>query len=93
MKQFHSRGFPFHRGRRLRKNKNVLDMVAETSLSVDDMVMPYFLREDNDKSTIKNMPGLKRFSIKDLIKELKKVEDLGIKAIAIFPKIDEKKKR
>ena len=26
MIHFHSRGFPFHRGRRLRNNKNILDL-------------------------------------------------------------------
>ena len=38
------------------------------------------------------MPGLKRFSTNELIKELKEIEDLGIKTIAIFPKVNEKKK-
>ena len=54
--------------------------------------MPYFLKEEDDKSVIKSMPGLKRFSISDLVKELKEIEDLGIKTIAIFPKVEEKKK-
>ena len=92
MTHFHSRGFPFHRGRRLRNNKNILDLISETNLSVNDLVMPYFLKEENEKSVIKSMPGLERFSINDLIKELKEIEDLGIKTVAIFPKIDEKKK-
>ena len=91
MIHFHSRGFPFHRGRRLRNNKNILDLTSETSLSVNDIVMPYFLREENDKSTIESMPGLKRFSISELVKELKEIEDLGIKTIAIFPRVEEKK--
>ena len=93
MKHFYSRGFPFHRGRRLRNNKNISDLITETNLSVNDLVMPYFLREeDDDQVAIKNMPGLKRFSINELINELKIIEDLGIKTIAIFPKVDEKKK-
>ena len=39
------------------------------------------------------MPGKKRFSTNELINELKIIQDLGIKTIAIFPKVDEKKKR
>jgi len=92
MKHFHSRGFPFHRGRRLRNKKNISDMVAETNLSVNDLVLPYFLREEDDETVIKNMPGLQRFTTDELIKELKEIENLGIKTIAIFPKINEKKK-
>ena len=92
MKHFYSRGFPFHRGRRLRNKKNISDMVSETNLSVNDLVLPYFLREENDETVINNMPGLQRFSTDELIKELKEIENLGIKTIAIFPKINEKKK-
>ena len=73
MKHFYSRGFPFHRGRRLRNNKNICDLVTETNLSVKDLVMPYFLREDNDETKISNMPGLKRFSIDELIIELEEI--------------------
>lgn len=93
MKHFYSRGFPFHRGRRLRNNRNISHLITETNLSVNDLVMPYFLREeDDDQVAIKNMPGLKRFSTNELINELKIIQDLGIKTIAIFPKVDEKKK-
>ncbi len=92
MKHFYSKGFPFHRGRRLRNNKNISSLVTETNLSVNDLVMPYFLKEEDDKAIIKNMPGLKRFSTNELIKELKEIEDFGIKTIAIFPKVNEKKK-
>ena len=91
MKHFYSKGFPFHRGRRLRNNTNISNLVAETNLDVNDLVMPYFLREENDDPAITSMPDLRRFSINELIKELQEIEDLGIKTIAIFPKIEEKK--
>ena len=92
MKHFHSKGFPFHRGRRLRNNKNISDLVTETNLSANDLVMPYFLKEENDEAIIKNMPGLKRYSIDELVKELKEIEDFGIKTIAVFFFFYEKKK-
>ena len=53
--------------------KNISDMVSETNLSVNDLVLPYFLREENDETVINNMPGLQRFSTDELIKELKEI--------------------
>ena len=92
MKKFNSRGFPFHRGRRLRSSSNLRDLVAETLLKTDDMVMPYFIREDSDKMESKNKFGFKRFSINELLKELDEVVKLGIKSVALFPKIEVEKK-
>ena len=92
MKKFNSRGFPFHRGRRLRSSRNLRDLVAETLLKTDDLVMPYFIREDSDKMESKNKFGFKRFSINELLKELDEVVKLGIKSVALFPKIEVEKK-
>jgi porphobilinogen synthase len=92
MGSFHSRGFPYHRGRRLRKNSFLREIVSETTLNNNDLIMPYFIREDTDNPNIKNMPDLKRFAEAELIEEVKKILDVGLKSIAIFPKtLDEKK--
>ena len=37
-------GFPEHRLRRLRKNENLRRLVRETHLSVDNLIMPLFVR-------------------------------------------------
>ena len=92
MKKFNSRGFPFHRGRRLRSSSNLRDLVAETLLKTDDLVMPYFIREDSDKMESKNKFGFKRFSINELLQELDEIVKLGIKSVALFPKIEVEKK-
>ncbi len=92
MKIFKSEGYPYHRGRRLRIHDKFRDLVSESSLSSDDLVMPYFIREEDEKPLIKQMNGIKRFTIKELIIEIKKVLDCGIKAIAIFPKVADEKK-
>ena len=92
MKIFKSEGYPYHRGRRLRIHDKFRDLVSESSLSSDDLVMPYFIREEDEKPLIKQMNGIKRFTIKELIIEIKKVLDCGIKAIAIFPKVGDEKK-
>ena len=87
-----SRDFPFYRGRKLRSTEFLRDSVAETKLSVEDLVMPYFIRENDDKPLIHGMPGIKRLTENELIEEIKKIKDLGVKMIAIFPKVSEKKK-
>ena len=67
-------------------------MVSETNLSPSDLVMPYFIREDNDNPNIEMMPGIKRHTETELMEELESLKDLGIKAISIFPKVNKKKK-
>tara|TARA_B100000242_G_scaffold276731_1_gene232845 strand:- start:31 stop:1032 length:1002 start_codon:yes stop_codon:yes gene_type:complete len=92
MKKSNSRGFPFHRGRRLRISHNLREIVAETFLRTDDLVMPYFICEDYDKTDLKNKFGFKRFTINELLKEFDEIVKLGIKSVALFPKIEADKK-
>ena len=92
MNTFISSGFPIHRGRRLRSKKGVRSLVAESSLIPSNLVMPYFIREDNDADSHSLISGLKRFSINELLSELEVIVKYGIIAIALFPKIPEEKK-
>ena len=41
--------FPNHRGRRLRNNFWIRDLVAENNISVNDLIWPIFLIEGKDK--------------------------------------------
>ena len=42
------------------KNKNIRELVAEIKISKKDLVMPYFIIEDDEKSfQVNNMPVLK----------------------------------
>ena len=92
MKLFNSKGFPYHRGRRLRSFNYLRDMVSENILTTHDLVMPYFVREDNDDSSIEGLKDLKRFSITELLTELDIISKNGLKAIALFPKVVKEKK-
>ncbi len=92
MKSFYSKGFPYHRGRRLRSCDNIRDIVSENLLTTNDLVMPYFIREDNSNKSINSMKSLKRFSISELMKDLEFTTKNGIKAIALFPKVEKEKK-
>ena len=92
MKNFASRGFPFHRGRRIRSSRYLRDLVSETSLDLSDLVMPYFIREKSDTQKIKKMSEINRFSGSELLKQLYNDQKNGIKAISLFPKVLEEDK-
>mgnify|MGYP001178387891 FL=1 len=87
------RTFPDTRLRRLRKNQGLREMLAETNLTKADLIQPIFIKEDlKGKEPIKTMPGINRLGMDVLIDEIKKIVDLGIKSIAVFPVINENKK-
>lgn len=83
--------FPEYRPRRMRKNENLRRLIQETRLSLDNLVMPYFVRPGRGiKKPIHSMPGNYQWSIDNLVKEVKETEELGIPAIILFG-IPEKK--
>lgn len=77
--------FPTTRLRRLRTNPILRKMVSETSISVDDLIMPLFVRPGkNVKNPISSMPGNFQLSADLLVEECKKICDLGVKAVLLF---------
>ncbi len=83
--------FPIHRYRRLRKNQQILRMVRETTLSVDDLIEPYFICEGKGvREEISSMPGVYRFSIDQVKKEVLETQRLGIPGIILFGIPDKK---
>ncbi len=87
------RKYPLSRLRRLRANKSIRNLVAENKLSVDDLIQPIFVKESlKEKEEIESLPGIFRHSNKSILKEVEELLSLGIKAVAIFPVIDEDKK-
>lgn len=80
------RQFPSSRLRRLRTSDSLRRMVAESQLSVNDLIYPMFVIEGtNQTQTIPSMPGIERLSIDLLVNEAKQLVELGIPAIALFP--------
>jgi porphobilinogen synthase len=64
-------------------------LVAENSISTDDLIWPLFVIEGtNCAEAIASMPGVNRWSIDRLIDQAGLALSLGIPAIAIFPSID-----
>jgi len=85
--------FPKTRLRRLRKSKWLRDLVAENNISCNDLIYPIFVTEGKNRTdSIKSMPGIKRYSIDNLPKILKKVKSLKIPMVAIFPNTPKNKK-
>jgi porphobilinogen synthase len=78
--------FPRTRMRRNRRDPWSRRLVAETRLTVDDLIWPVFVQEGQGLATdIASMPGVKRLSIDRLAEAAQEAAELGIPAIAIFP--------
>ncbi|MBI5047369.1 MAG: porphobilinogen synthase [Deltaproteobacteria bacterium] len=77
--------FPKHRPRRLRKNEIIRKMIRETTLSVDDLILPLFVTFGKGiKNEIKSMSGHYQLSVDNLTKEVKEIKSLGIPAVILF---------
>ncbi len=60
-----------HRYRRLRTTPVIRDMVRETNLTEYDLLQPFFVIEGKNKKTaIASMPGIFRYSVDLLLKEI-----------------------
>ena len=78
--------YPALRMRRNRKTDWIRRLVSEHNLSSSDLILPLFVKDGNKKKeSIKSMPGIYRYSIKDLSKIVEKACKLKIPLIALFP--------
>lgn len=83
--------FPDYRGRRLRANPNFRRMIRETSLSVDDLILPLFAIEGKSvKKPIESMPGHFQLSVDHVVKTAKQAQEQGIPAVILFGVPDKK---
>lgn len=74
------------RPRRNRKSEAIRNLVEETSLSVNDLILPMFLLEGTGKKIeVDSMPDIYRFSIDTMLKEIESCLKLGIKTFDVFP--------
>ena len=77
------------RPRRLRRTAGIRALVAETRVTADDLVAPLFVVEGKaGPEEIGSMPGVYRLNVADLIKECRALQKLGIRAVALFPKLE-----
>lgn len=74
-----------NRGRRLRANSAIRDLVRENALTSKDLIFPIFVVEgENIKEEISSMKGNFHWSIDRLDEIIKEVVDLGIRGIILF---------
>lgn len=90
---FNFRRFPHARLRRMRSSSFSRRLMAESHLSVSDLIYPVFILEGkNQRDPISSMSGIDRMSVDVLLQEAEHYVKLGIPAVAIFPVISVEKK-
>lgn len=78
--------FPSTRLRRNRHDSWTRRLVAETSLSVDNLIWPIFVRDGGgDPVPVGSMPGVVRVGLDRLLAHVEPAVQLGIPAVALFP--------
>jgi len=78
------------RNRRLRTNDSIRSLVRETTLTTNDLVLPMFVMEGNNKKeAISSMPGVFRQSLDLTVQTVKENYDLGIKAVNLYMKVSD----
>ncbi len=80
---------PSHRPRRLRASAAIRDLTREHRLHPHDFIAPMFVMEGGgDSESIDSMPGIFRHSLAGLAEHARVLRDLGVRGIAVFPRID-----
>lgn len=80
----------YSRPRRNRATAAIRAMVQETRLDTANLIYPLFMEDGkNVKTAIPSLPGIHRYSIDTLLKEIEESVELDIQSFVLFPAIDE----
>ena len=80
----------FIRPRRNRKNDASRSLMRENILTTNDLIAPLFVIDGKDEMVeVASMPGIFRYSRDKLLKEVKELDELGIKCVSLFPALDD----
>jgi porphobilinogen synthase len=77
----------FHRGRRLRRSATLREMVRETEVRPQDLMMLYFVAETDDddfRKPIGSMPGQFQLSLRQLEKQVGDAVASGLRSLMLF---------
>ena len=78
--------YPAVRMRRNRRDAWTRRLVAENTLTTDDLIWPIFVIEGtNEERAVASMPGQVRVTVDRLAKHVEKAVRLGVPALALFP--------
>jgi porphobilinogen synthase len=84
--------YPQTRLRRLRRYDWSRRLVAESRLTVDDLIWPLFVHDAAQPHAVPSMPGVERLSVSATVDAVGKAVSLGIPAVALFPVTEPGKK-
>ncbi|MBA2293644.1 MAG: porphobilinogen synthase [Actinobacteria bacterium] len=77
--------FPATRLRRLRRTDTLRALVRETTLSLDDVVMPLFACPGEGVARqVEGLPGIARRSVDEVVREARELTSLGVRAVLVF---------
>ena len=86
--------FPAYRPRRLRQSPALRRLITETRLSVEQLVLPLFVRSGRKvRRPIASMPGVFQLSVDELVREAARAHELGVPAVLLFGIPDKKDAR
>jgi porphobilinogen synthase len=75
------------RNRILRQSQAIRSLVAETTLTPNDFIVPLFIIEGKDiQQEISSMPNYYRRSVDNTVKEVKELWGMGLKSVLLFIK-------
>lgn len=81
------------RPRRNRKSEIIRQMVQETHISAANLIFPLFIVDGvNQKTAVASMPGMYRYSIDNLLREIESCLKLGLYSFDLFPNVGEELK-
>ena len=81
------------RPRRLRRTAAIRALVRESHLLPEQLVLPIFVIDGEDRSDpIPSMPGCARLSIDRALEICEQASELGVNAVALFPRIADERK-
>jgi porphobilinogen synthase len=87
----HAGQFPDCRPRRLRSSAALRNLVCETRLGVEQLVLPLFVRAGRRlRQPVSSMPGVFQFSPDELLREAARAHALGVPAVLLFGIPDKK---
>lgn len=79
--------------RRLRQSDSLRKMIADTHLGKEHLICPVFVTEINDtRAPIASLPGVDRIPLSELSQEVRRIADLGLKSVLLFPVVEPRKK-
>ena len=81
--------FPAVRMRRMRKDEFSRRLMREHRLSTDDLIYPVFIIDGKNRTVaVDSMPGVKRYTVDQLLRHAETALKAGIPALALFPAIE-----